>query len=80
MTIKTINELLEEFGDDGSEYTREKFEADRARLLAVISAKHGIAEAEVEALIREHRYDHSFEDPEDEYIGVMSMARSAGWS
>lgn len=67
---------LEEFSEP---YTREKFEADRARLLAVISAKHGIAESEVHMLIAEHRYVHSEEDPEAEYIQIMAMARHAGW-
>ena len=76
--MPSMEQLLEEFG--ASEYTREQFEADRVRLLAVISAKHGIAESEVDLLIREHRYTHSFEDPEDEYIQIMAMARGAGWS
>ena len=73
----TIDDLLKEFGD--SYYTREQFEADRARLLARLCAKHGITESEVDTLIREHNYTHSAEDPEDEYIGIMSMARAAGW-
>lgn len=72
-----LGELLKEFGDP--EYTREKFDEDRARLLAVICTKHGITEAEVDVLIKEHRYSHSFDDPEDEYIGIMAMARAAGW-
>ena len=74
----STEKLLEEFGDP--EYTQEQFNADRARLLAVLSAKHGVAESEVDVLIREHRYTHSAEDPEDEYIGIMAMARVAGWS
>ena len=73
-----LNELLEEFGDP--EYTREQFEADRVRLVAVLCAKHGIAESEVDTLIKEHRYTHSFEDPEDEYIQIMAMAHVAGWA
>jgi hypothetical protein len=73
----SIEELLKEFGDH--EYTREQFEADRARLRARICAKHGIEDAEVDALIREHRYAHSAEDLEDQYIQVMAMGRCAGW-
>jgi hypothetical protein len=76
-TDQTIEELLAEFSD--LEYTREQFDADRARLLAIISVKHGITESDVERLICEHDYEHSGEDPEDEYIGIMAMARSAGW-
>jgi len=76
--MSDVDRLLEEFGD--SEYTREQFEADRARLVARLCEKHGIAESEIDALIREHRYEHSGEDPEDEYIGIMAMARIAGWS
>jgi len=75
---QTINELLAEFGDEP--YTRERFEADRARLTARLCAKHGISESEIDALLREHRYEHSEEDPEDEYMGVMTMAHYAGWS
>lgn len=73
----SIEELLEEFADEP--YTREQFEADRARLRALICAKHGIEDAEVDALIREHRYVHSAEDLEDQYIQVMAMGRCAGW-
>jgi hypothetical protein len=74
---KTIEDLIAEGGVDA--YTREQFEEDRARLLVAIAAKHGIAESEVEALIKEHRYEHSAEDLEDEYIQAMAMARGAGW-
>jgi hypothetical protein len=35
--------------------------------------------AEVHEIIREHRYEHSAEDPEDDYIGLMAMARTMGW-
>ncbi len=77
MTAKPIDELLAEWGVN--EYTREQFEADRARLLAAIAAKHGIQESDVDALIREHRYEHSAEDLEDEYIQAVAMARAAGW-
>jgi hypothetical protein len=72
----SIEELLEEFSD---RYTREQFKADRVRLRALICAKHGIKDAAVDALIREHRYVHSAEDLEDEYIQVMAMGRAAGW-
>jgi hypothetical protein len=74
----SIEALLTEFNDPP--YTREKFEADRARLIAVICAKHGIAESEVHTLIAEHRYVHTEEDPEDEYIQIMEMAHYAGWA
>lgn len=73
----TIEQLLEEFGD--LEYTRERFEADRARLVARLCSKHGISESEIDALLREHRYEHSGEDPEDEYMQVMAMGQHAGW-
>jgi hypothetical protein len=74
---KSIEELLEEFNDPP--YTREQFEADFARVVARISAKHGITEPEVDALIREHRYTHSAEDIEDEYIQLMAIAAHTGW-
>lgn len=73
----TIEQLLEEFSDEA--YTREQFDADRARLTARLCSKHGITEPEIAALLREHRYEHSGEDPEDEYMHVMAMGRSAGW-
>jgi hypothetical protein len=72
-----IETLLEEFNDPP--YTREQFEADRTRLIAVLCAKHGIAASEVDALIREHRYEHSAEDPEDAYIQIMAIGRHTGW-
>ena len=65
MSDQTLEELLAEFNDV---YTREQFEADRSRLLSQLCAKHGITEPEVDILIRAHRYVHSAEDPEDEYI------------
>ena len=77
-TMPSMEQRLEKFGDP--EYTREQFEADRVRLVSVLCAKHDIAESEVDVLIREHRYTHSYEDPEDEYIQIMAMARVAGWS
>lgn len=77
-TMEELNaEVIAALGID--EYTREQFEADRARLLTAIAAKHGIAESEVDVLIKEHRYEHSAEDLEDEYIQAMAMARGAGW-
>jgi hypothetical protein len=76
-TSQTFEELAAELGLD--EYTREHFEADRARILAVLCTKHGVTASEVDTLIEEHRYVHSAEDPEDEYIWIMAMARSAGW-
>lgn len=75
--MSDIDQLLEEFGDLG--YTHEQFEADRARLLARLCAKHGVEKSEIDALIREHRYVHSADDPEDEYIQVMAMGRAARW-
>lgn len=75
--MSSIEDLIEDFGET---YSRERFEEDRALLLAVLCAKHGVAESEVDTLIKEHRYTHSFEDPEDEYIQIMAMARAAGWT
>ncbi|HSX23035.1 MAG TPA: hypothetical protein VLE97_09700 [Gaiellaceae bacterium] len=74
---KTIEELLAECSEV---YTRERFDADRARLVARLCAKHGIAASEIDSLIREHRYEHTAEDPEDEWIQIMAFARAAGWS
>ena len=77
---KTIKELLAEFDPEGKHaYTRERFDADRARLVARLCEKHNIAEAEIDALIREHRYVHTDEDPEDEWIKIMAFASVAGW-
>jgi hypothetical protein len=72
-----MDELIDELGI--SEYTLEQFKDDRARLLARLCAKHNVAESEVDMLIKEHNYTHSAEDPEDEYIQIMAMARHAGW-
>lgn len=77
---KKLKELLAEFADPMHEYTRERFDADRARLVARLCAKHSIAESEIDLLIREHRYEHTAEDPEDEWIQIMAFARVAGWS
>ncbi len=71
------DETIEELIAHSEPYTREQIEADRVRLRAAIAAKHGIAESEVDALIREHRYEHSADDIEDEYIGVLAFARVA---
>lgn len=73
----SIEGLLAEFSD--LEYTRERFEADRDRLVARLCGKHGISATEIDALIREHRYQHSGEDPEEEYMQVMTMGRAARW-
>ena len=75
--MSTIEELLEKWSDP---YTREQFDADYARVVARICEKHGISESEVEGLIREHRYTHSAEDIEDEYIQITTMAHYAGWA
>jgi hypothetical protein len=72
-----LEQLVEELGVD--EYTRERFEADRTRLIARLCAKHAIEESEIASLIREHRYTHSAEDPEDEYMQVIAMGCAAGW-
>jgi hypothetical protein len=75
--VSSIDDLIADL--DIPEYTREQFEIDRARLVARLCAKHGIVESEIDALLREHRYEHSGEDPEDEYMGIMAMGRAAGW-
>lgn len=72
-----IERLVEELGIP--EYTRDRFEADRARLIAQLCTKHAIEESELASLIREHRYTHSAEDPEDEYMQVIAMGRAGGW-
>jgi hypothetical protein len=74
---RTIEELIDALGVD--EYMREQFDTDRARLTARLCAKHGVNEAEIDTLIRDHRYEHSGEDPEDDYMHVMAMGRAAGW-
>ncbi len=75
----SISKLLAEFADESHVYTREMFEADIIRLTTVIATKHGIPESDVVRLIREHDYEHSDPDPEDEWIQAMAFARSAGW-
>lgn len=75
----TIEKLLAEFADESHVYTRERFDADLAKWTAVIAAKHGIPESDVARLIREHDYEHSAEDPEDEWIITMAFGRTAGW-
>lgn len=74
-----MSETIEDLLADSEPYTREQFDADRARLVARLCAKHNITEPEIESLLREHRYEHSGEDPEDEYMGVMALGRTAGW-
>lgn len=75
---QTINELLVEL--DHEPYTRERYDADFARVLARLCEKHGVTtHAEVRQIIREHRYAHSGEDPEQDYIELMALARSTGW-
>jgi hypothetical protein len=75
---KTIEELLDECSD--APYTREQYDVDLARVLAVLCAKHGVTtRAEVHEIIRAHRYEHSDEDPEDEYIQLMAVSRTMGW-
>lgn len=78
MSDITIEQLLEEFRD--SEYTREQFEADRARLTTRLCDKHSISESQIDALLQEHRYEHSGEDPEEAYMQIMAKGRHAGWN
>lgn len=76
---ETIEELLAEFGDEP--YTREQYDKDFARVLARLCEKHGVAtRAEIDLIIREHCYEHTAEDPEDEYIALMALARATGWA
>lgn len=72
----SIEALLAESGEP---YTRERFEADHERIVARLCEKHGVTEAEIPALIAEHRYVHTAEDPEQEWIEAMAFARAAGW-
>lgn len=73
---KTIEELLVDISDP---YTREQFDADRARIVARICEKHGITEQEIPELIRQHRYQHDAEDIEDEWIQLAAFASVTGW-
>jgi hypothetical protein len=66
----TIEKLLEEFGDNGTIYTREQFEADR---------KHGAPKAEAHHIVVEHRYQHTYACPEDEYLEVLARGRAYGY-
>lgn len=76
--MKTINELLVEFGS--ARYTREQYDEDFARILARLCEKHGVStQAEVDEIIRGHHYVHTEEDPEDEYIKLMAIADVMGW-
>lgn len=77
----TIEDLLAEIDPNGEhEYTRERYDADRARLVARLCEKHNIVEGEIDLLIREHRYVHTFEDPEEEWMEIAAFAKLAGWS
>ena len=70
-----VDELLEE-----SELTEEQFGKKFARVLARLCEKHGVTtQAEVHEIISAHRYRHTEEDPEDEYIQLMAVARATGW-
>lgn len=73
---RTIEELL---ACAGEPTTREEWQADVDRIIDRLCEKHGITEPEIEGLIREHRYQHSGEDPEDEWIWLAAAARAAGW-
>lgn len=72
----TMEEFLKEFGDP---YTREQYDQDLARVVSILCAKHGISESEIEPLIAAHRYVHTAEDPEEDWIGLMAFADVAGW-
>jgi hypothetical protein len=75
---QTIEELLAEFDDEP--YTRERYNKDFARVLARLCEKHNVTtQAEVHEIIREHRYTHTAEDPEDEYISLMAISDHMGW-
>lgn len=77
----SIDQLLSEFSDPP--YTREQFEADKVRVVDAIATKHGIAENEVDALIREHRYQHTLDadggEVEQDYIELCAVSRTMGW-
>ncbi len=75
--MSTIEDLLAEFNDPP--YTREQFEADYTRIVKRLCEKHGVTASEIPALVSEHRYEHSYEDPEDEYMELMTIARVTGW-
>ena len=73
---KTIEELL---ADSSHVYTHEQHDADRARIIARICEKHGIAETEIPELIRTHNYTHDAEDIEDDYIALVAWSSATGW-
>jgi hypothetical protein len=75
-----IEDLLAEFDQDSRyAYTRERYDADRSRLVVRLCEKHGITEDQIDSLIREHRYAHTDEDPEEEWMEIMAFAKIAGW-
>ncbi len=71
----TIDDLLK----CSEEYTRAQFESASKRLAWEIAFKHDIGIHEVDDLIREHRYIHTADCPEDEYLELMSFAKAVGW-
>jgi hypothetical protein len=72
----TMDELLA-FAEP---YTREQYDKDFVRVLARLCEKHGVTtQAEVHEIIRTHAYEHSGEDPEEDYIELMACARATGW-
>lgn len=74
-----IKETLAEFEDEP--YTRAQFDKDLARVLVRLCEKHGLTtRAEVHALVAEHRYTHSNEDPEEDYLQLMAVASHMGWT
>lgn len=77
--VEVESSIIEEIIRLSEPYTREQFDAKRTRVLARLCDKHGITEAEIEPLIREHRYTHSEEDIEEEYIELAAIARTCGW-
>lgn len=54
---KTINELLEEFGDPP--YTKEDYLKEKAELEKLIFEKYGIKPDDIDAAMKEHRIPHS---------------------
>ena len=74
---QTIEDLLADIGDH---YTREQYDEEFARVLKRLCEKHGVTtHAEVNAIVSEHRYEHSGEDPEQDYIELAVMAQHCGW-
>lgn len=75
--MKSISELLVEFNDPP--YTRERYDADRSRVLARLTEKHGVEGEELRQLIAAHRYIHTEEDPEEEYLHLWAVSSEMGW-